>query len=157
MWELYLQKKKLMKCSVHLNSPQRGPRMTGFSGIVFPAVTVTYNTVFKAFFFLLLLLNWLGNLKIENLPKKNGEKKNQGHLLILKLPPLGVLVGILVWMIFYQDTCFFVWSPCLNPNQGWLPVQCFQVSRAKSFSSRCRTVWNGRTVRWLVGSGRNNT
>ena len=49
--------------------------VTRFSRIDFPAVTVTYNTVFKAFFFLLLLLNWLGNLKIWKSAKKKWRKK----------------------------------------------------------------------------------
>lgn len=49
--------------------------VTRFSRIDFPAVTVTYNTVFKAFFFCCCCWTGLGIWRFENLPKKNGEKK----------------------------------------------------------------------------------
>lgn len=157
MWELYLQKKNSWNV-LFISTVHRGDQeWRDFQGLFFqqsPSPTTPFS---RPSFFCCCCWTGLGIWRLKICPKKMEKKKSQGHLLILKLPPLGVLVGILVWMIFYQDTCFFVWSPCLNPNQGWLPVQCFQVSRAKSFSSRCRTVWNGRTVRWLVGSGRNNT
>lgn len=147
MWELWLQKKTWKKCSsqqyTEVTKYPQCPRMTGFSGWLSSSHLHRLKTAFS-----LLLL-----------PKQKMEKNSQGYLLILTRPWLNDLESyhllVCFWIFSLDDllSVIFFLEAYFYPNgTPWL--NGFQVSRAKSFSSRCGTVWKGRTVRcWLVMIG----